>query len=175
MKQLKQTTQQRPPLSFADAAYERVSREIPELQQQLKERLDWVAALKRFSGLSEAVHAVAARQAPKPVGRPRSAHTGGPRTVSGKAITPEVENVLRRVGHPLTRTQLVAELKREGIKVTGADKERNVAAVLWRDRARVMNLKGHGYWIASEPCEAVAYRPPLVLTAPKEEADAQYA
>ena len=142
----------------------RAAADIEKLKQDLRSRQDWLAGFDRYTGFN--TERPIGQSARVPQRRGGGAHRRLPRgrptvtrKIVGREIVPTVEELLRAKGHPLTRTQIVQELRRQGVRVSGEDPQRNVAAVLWRVRGRIGNLKGHGYWPVGEPCPAIGYVP----------------
>jgi hypothetical protein len=58
-----------------------------------------------------------------------------------------MERVLRDVGKPLSRPELVEELEKREVVIPSDDKPRYLGTILWRHRDRFINLPGFGYWL----------------------------
>lgn len=127
---------------------------------------EWIERWKTLAGAAPAVAPV--RQPPRSA-LPAPVRASGIK-VSGKAIVSEVDALLRREGHPMTRSEIVKALKHDGKVVSGRDKERNVAAVLWRSRDKIGNIKGHGYWPTDLAWRPAGYEPAQTERMPSETA-----
>ena len=62
-------------------------------------------------------------------------------------IAQTIERVIREVGHPLTRGQLVSALERRDIDLPAADKARYLGTIIWRHKKIFVNIEGRGYWL----------------------------
>jgi hypothetical protein len=59
--------------------------------------------------------------------------------------------VLRDVGRPLQRMDLVAEIERRGVEIPSMDKARYIGTILWRNQDVFENFEGVGYWLRGTP------------------------
>jgi len=59
------------------------------------------------------------------------------------------ENFIIEKGHPLTRSELLEYLEKEGFRIEAADRSKVLGTNLWRSK-RFHNLKGAGYWPKSK-------------------------
>ena len=145
----------------------RAAAEIEKIKQDLRSRQDWLAGFDRYTGWVDTMRPVGqTARVPQRHGagagqrrRVQRGRTAVTRKIVGQEIVPAVLELLKTEGHPLTRTEIVQKLRRQGVRVSGEDPQRNVAAVLWRVRGRIGNLKGHGYWPVGEPCPSIGYVP----------------
>jgi hypothetical protein len=58
-----------------------------------------------------------------------------------------METVLKDVGHPLQRGQLVEEIEKRGHSIPSTDKPRYLGTILWRNSQRFESIDGRGYWL----------------------------
>lgn len=65
--------------------------------------------------------------------------------IDNSALFDASERLILEEGKPLSRSQLMARLEREGFEFPGADKAKVFGTNLWRSR-RFISLKGLGYW-----------------------------
>jgi hypothetical protein len=78
----------------------------------------------------------------------------------GKKMRPDeiarlIERVIREVGQPMTRGQLVEALGRRDVDMAAADKARYIGTIIWRHKAVFKNIEGRGYWLRGEPVPAL--------------------
>lgn len=149
-----------------DRAILAVKKQVADLEAELRSRKDWLAGCHRFAGINVERPVGQTARVPQRHGagagqrrRVQRGRTAVTRKIVGQEIVPAVLELLKTEGHPLTRTEIVQKLRRQGVRVSGEDPQRNVAAVLWRVRGRIGNLKGHGYWPVGEPCPSIGYVP----------------
>jgi hypothetical protein len=58
-----------------------------------------------------------------------------------------VERLIRDVGSPMTRGQIVEALALRDVDLPAADKARYIGTIIWRHKSIFVNLKGRGYWL----------------------------
>jgi hypothetical protein len=61
-----------------------------------------------------------------------------------------MEDLIRSVGRPMTRGELVRALEVRDIMIPAQDKARYLGTIVWRNKARFINIKGRGYWLPGE-------------------------
>lgn len=76
--------------------------------------------------------------------------------VDNSALFDAAERLILAEGKPLSRSQLMTRLERDGFEFPGTDKAKVFGTNLWRSR-RFISLKGLGYWPEAHPLPA-AYR-----------------
>lgn len=67
------------------------------------------------------------------------------------AIAKMLENVIRDVGRPMIRSELVEALERRDVELAAADKPRYIGTIIWRHKGIFKHIEGRGYWLRSEP------------------------
>jgi hypothetical protein len=66
-------------------------------------------------------------------------------------IADMMERIIREVGHPMTRGEIVAAFERRDVEIPYEDKARYVGTIAWRNKGRFDNIEGRGYWLRGEP------------------------
>lgn len=74
--------------------------------------------------------------------------------VDNSALFDAAERLILAEGKPLSRSQLMTRLERDGFEFPGTDKAKVFGTNLWRSR-RFISLKGLGYWPEAHPLPAV--------------------
>jgi hypothetical protein len=62
-----------------------------------------------------------------------------------------IETVLKEVGRPLQRGQLVEEVEKRGHMIPSADKPRYLGTIIWRNNETFASIEGRGYWLVGVP------------------------
>jgi hypothetical protein len=62
-----------------------------------------------------------------------------------------MERIIREVGRPMTRGEIVAAMERRDILIPYEDKGRYLGTIAWRHKRRFKNVEGRGYWVADLP------------------------
>ena len=68
--------------------------------------------------------------------------------------------VIREVGRPLTRGEIVTAFDRRDVEIPYEDKGRYIGTIAWRNKGRFVNIEGRGYWLRDEPLPAAVPPPP---------------
>ncbi|MGV6875889.1 hypothetical protein ACUSIJ_24790 [Pseudochelatococcus sp. B33] len=71
-------------------------------------------------------------------------------------IVEMVERIIRDVGRPMTRGELVRALEQRDAKIPYEDKGRYVGTIVWRHKGLFENIEGRGYWLRGEPIPPTA-------------------
>jgi len=89
---------------------------------------------------------------------------------TGAKMLDLAEEAIREAGRPMLRLDLLKAIEERGLKVGGKDPGATLASGLWRDRQRFVSIKGHGYWLKTQPYEPASYDPALesVIGVPDE-------
>ena len=71
---------------------------------------------------------------------------------SGKAATPAkiaevAASLIREIGAPIQRGQLVKLVEDRGLRINSEDKARYLGTILWRHNDQFTNVDGRGYWL----------------------------
>jgi len=61
------------------------------------------------------------------------------------------EELIRKEGRPLNRSELVQMFDANGIPLAGVDRVKNLGTIMWRNSDRFRHIEGRGYWIRGEP------------------------
>jgi hypothetical protein len=67
-------------------------------------------------------------------------------------------DVLLTRGKPMKRGEIVEELVRRGIPISGKDPNKNLGTILWRHPEMFVTLDNLGYWVKDTPLEGM-YKP----------------
>jgi hypothetical protein len=71
------------------------------------------------------------------------------------AMAEHIARIIREVGGPMTRGQIVEALERRDIHIPFEDKGRYVGTIAWRHKGTFENVEGRGYWLRGEPLAAI--------------------
>jgi hypothetical protein len=74
----------------------------------------------------------------------------GPRIRVGPTpaeIADAMERLLRDVGRPMTRGEIVAALEMRDLEIPAQDKPRYIGTLAWRNKSKFINIEGRGYWL----------------------------
>jgi len=80
----------------------------------------------------------------------RQAYSKRQRAKANEAAMDAAESIIVAAGRPLSRSELLRELERQGHEIVGSDKSKVLGTNIWRS-GRFHNLKGAGYWPISAP------------------------
>jgi hypothetical protein len=61
-----------------------------------------------------------------------------------------VERLIREVGKPMSRGEIVAALEARDVDLPAEDKPRYVGTIMWRNKSKFLNINGYGYWLRGE-------------------------
>jgi len=78
--------------------------------------------------------------------------SSGPRVSAGPKpaeVVSAVEKILSSAEKPMTRGELLNELKALGLEIGGSNPANTLGTTISRDPERFVNLKGLGYWLRS--------------------------
>ncbi|MBY3117318.1 hypothetical protein [Rhizobium laguerreae] len=64
-------------------------------------------------------------------------------------VRQRAKEILKAAGHPLGRTEILAQLIDDGIVVTGAKPAQRVGKILWQSKE--FEYREKGYWLVGEP------------------------
>jgi hypothetical protein len=72
----------------------------------------------------------------------------------GKTAPSEIarlmERIIREVGRPMTRGEIVEAVARRDVEIPAQDKKRYVGTIAWRHKGIFVNVEGRGYWLRAE-------------------------
>jgi hypothetical protein len=80
-----------------------------------------------------------------------------------------MQRVIREVGRPMTRGELVAALEARDVEIPGQDKQRYVGTIAWRNKSMFINVEGRGYWVRSQLTDIPTVPPRTTYSDPPEE------
>lgn len=62
-----------------------------------------------------------------------------------------MERIIREVGRPMTRSELVEAFEKRDVQIPFEDKARYIGTIAWRHKGMFVNIEGKGYWLRREP------------------------
>lgn len=62
-----------------------------------------------------------------------------------------MERIIREIGRPLTRGEIVEAFERRDVLIPFEDKARYIGTIAWRHKGLFINIDGRGYWLRDEP------------------------
>src|SRR5438067_7182180 len=139
-----------------------IRKEIAMLQVEAREIEGALTVMRRF-GAVLSNEAPAPRQTPSEVARIIEEGARNSAAQGFQMSQAEFEvlaaKAMNEIGRPMTRTQILDWLERNGTPLQGTDASKNAGTKLWRAKEKFINLRGSGYWFRDRPCEAVGYDP----------------
>lgn len=67
-----------------------------------------------------------------------------------QAVIRMAKRIIQRQGHPMTRTELLRALRRQGVVINGKDPAKVLGTTMWRAK-EIENIEGEGYWVKGLP------------------------
>jgi hypothetical protein len=64
-----------------------------------------------------------------------------------RELTSMMERIIREVGRPMTRGEIVEALARRDVEILAKDKQRYIGTLAWRNKGTFVNIDGLGYWL----------------------------
>lgn len=58
-----------------------------------------------------------------------------------------IKGVILEAGRPMKRGEIVQELEKTGVPVTGKDKNKNIGTIIWRHPELFVRVGDFGYWV----------------------------
>ena len=86
-----------------------------------------------------------------PVAGKKTRQPGGGSTLTA-LVRERAKEILKAAGHPLGRTEILAQLIDDGILIKGAKPAQRVGKILWESDE--FEYQGKGYWLVGEPIAA---------------------
>lgn len=82
-----------------------------------------------------------------------------------------MERIIRDVGRPMTRGEIVSALEARDMMIPYEDKPRYVGTIAWRHKGLFENIEGRGYWLRGEPVPtpSIDDAPPVWRRDPSDE------
>jgi hypothetical protein len=136
-------------------------REVDVREAEMREVDTFIAQYPRFSGDSE-LRVDAHIKTPKhetPDPTQRRAQNG---PISQQQFEADARRLLMENGRPMKRGQLVKRFHSAGLRVGGADEQKevkNFGVKIWKANDKFINISGEGYWPMDIACPAVDYHP----------------
>lgn len=75
----------------------------------------------------------------------------GPRPAE---IANMMERLIREVGRPMTRGEIVRSFDARDFEIPAKDKGRYLGTIAWRNKGKFLNIEGRGYWLRDRPLVA---------------------
>jgi reverse gyrase len=72
----------------------------------------------------------------------------GPRPTE---IADMMERMIREVGRPMTRGEIVKAFDMRDFEIPAKDKSRYLGTIAWRNKGKFINVNGLGYWLRNVP------------------------
>lgn len=148
---------------------ENARKRLADLEREKAEIEQFIRLYGRFSdgtetARSEPRHIVEGRKPeetyshnPQPVDNvDKSGHRRG---ATPSEIVTIMERVIREVGSPMTRGEIVSALELRDVEIPAQDKPRYIGTLAWRNKSKFVNVEGRGYWLRGEYF-AVPHVPP---------------
>lgn len=131
-----------------------MSDKLQEARDRRRKLLEEIDLIDQFIGLHERlfgdaskapIENVSSTQTQEPI-TPRIRRRNNPSQIADRA-----EAVIRAVGHPVQRGELVKRIESDGLPIHSDDKAKYIGTVLWRESDRFENIEGEGYWLKGIP------------------------
>ncbi len=80
-------------------------------------------------------------------------------------VAEKARELIEKAGKPMMREELFPALTESGLIIEGSDPQMVLSTMLWRmrDSAKIVRLKGGGYWLAEREYAPASYFPVHVL------------
>ena len=146
-------------------AIENARKRLANLRKEAQEIEHFIKMYEQFEDGVEQMNAVTSSELGGKVSRidlPVDNFSGKPRRTGSKPdeIAQTMERVIREVGQPMTRGEIVAALERREMEIPALDKQRYVGTLAWRHKGTFLNVQGRGYWLRNEPMPPPPKAPP---------------
>jgi hypothetical protein len=138
------------PLENAEKRLEELRQEIARVERFIRDYHEFSGSAKRDQSDSSVVPPGFDRDgnvSPQKDIRPVDKWRPDRRRVRPDEIAQMVERLIRDVGSPMTRGQIVEALALRDVDLPAADKARYIGTIIWRHKSIFVNLKGRGYWL----------------------------
>lgn len=67
------------------------------------------------------------------------------------AVSDLMARIIREVGRPMTRGEIVEAFDNRDVEIPFDDKARYIGTIAWRNKGRFINVSGRGYWLRDLP------------------------
>ena len=82
-----------------------------------------------------------------------------------------MERLIREVGRPMTRGEIVDAFAKRDIEIPAKDPARYLGTIAWRNKRIFVNIEGRGYWLRDSPAGVKGIPPNTPYSDPPEETD----
>ncbi|GJL94823.1 MAG: hypothetical protein DHS20C05_12280 [Hyphococcus sp.] len=153
------------PIEKAKEFRKQLLNRLSELKKQRKSVEKQLDDVDKFIAMSEALEADDIEALEVFTGVPNESGTSKSKTNrkhrnSPKEEVAEAARVLIAAnGKPMPRSDLFSALVERGLIIEGQNPEMILSTMLWRQKDKVVRLKGGGYWLAERPWKAKDYEP----------------
>ncbi|RWN17325.1 MAG: hypothetical protein EOR94_20780 [Mesorhizobium sp.] len=130
-----------------DRAYANALKRKQEIEAELAKIDSFLEMYRQFSGPEQEQTEPAVNDS-SGTGNEETMNPRSSRRLRPPEIADLAERVIRGAGHPLTRAEIVSRLESAGIELHSEDKPRYLGTILWREKARFVNVSGQGYIMA---------------------------
>jgi len=141
------------------SALENAKKRLAALRAEVARVERFIRDYEEFSERTEAVQ-IGLREIPventpegnvSPVQPVDNSPPPGRRKARPEEIAQIIERVIREVGRPMMRGELVEALERRDVWLPPQDKPRYLGTIIWRNKGTFVNIDGRGYWLRGEP------------------------
>jgi hypothetical protein len=70
-----------------------------------------------------------------------------------------MERIIREVGRPMRRSEIVDAFEKRDVQIPFADKARYIGTIAWRHKGIFENVEGFGYWLRGEKLKPATDQP----------------
>ncbi len=123
-----------------DDALSKALKRRDELREELARVEQFIALHNELFGASPDANVQVADRTNRDKSAKPSRKRGNPSAVADMA-----EKVIRSLGRPVQRGELVELIEAEGCQIESDDKPRYIGTILWRNADRFVNIEGQGY------------------------------
>lgn len=92
---------------------------------------------------------------------PSTQSSSRPKNPSRRLVADKTLELIRNLGEPIPRENLLQLLSERGIHINGKDPLMVLSTMLWREKDKIVRLPKHGYWIADQEYKPAHYSPEL--------------
>lgn len=140
---------------MADQAYINALAEKERLLKELEKVNHFLKLYQRFTPKDAQKVPDGAPDVPLPSFKPAAK---GKTSVPDK-FAPIILRTLLLAGRPLSRSELLKTLEKDGTPVPGENAGKNLGTIMWRLKDQFVNLAPFGYWVAGVHLPHIGYRP----------------
>jgi hypothetical protein len=112
-------------------------------EQQVQDRMTSIMSGKNASGNETSKHI--------PVDTVENSRRGRAGKMRPDHTAELMQRIIREVGRPLTRGELVQAFESRDVQIPYSDKGRYIGTIAWRNKGIFENIEGRGYWLRELP------------------------